>query len=249
MLAAPMDARAQTILGRVLEEGRDAPVAGALVLLLDRNGEERAQALADAEGQFVIRPPAEGEYYLQARRLGYETTRSPLLALVTEGTAPLDLMMVPAPVGLEGLEVSVRAQAEQFLGQFDLSPAALGTRWIDRREIMAAPTRQDVGRVLQWQNIPGISLPRPENLVPGSDQIGLCVSFQRSRSGAGIGQCALVVLNGQVTDRQAALHLDPETVESIAVLLPTEATTFFGTPGGAGAILIFTRGAGGPAIR
>ena len=52
--------------------------------------------------------------------------------------------------------------------------------------------------------------------------------------------CALIVFNGVPMGGQQALSIDPDAIESIAILAPLEATTFFGTVGGSGAILVWT---------
>lgn len=235
---------AQTVVGRVLDENRGGAVAGALIRLLDRDGDERAQALADDQGHFVLEPPEGGEYYLEATRLGYRRTLSPLLAF-TEGdhTAAMDLLMAPAPIGLEGLavEVDLETRATEDLKISGITPADLGNRFIDRKDIEAVPIRTDLGNVLERQNIAGIRVIRPENLVPGSDPLGLCLSLVRGRMGAGMGTCALVVLDGVILTGEQALGLDPEAVEGMAVLLPTEATTLFGLRGGRGALMVWTR--------
>ena len=101
-LATPAHSHAQTIMGRILDDTRETPIAEALVRLLDRDGEERGQAMSDATGRFTITPPDPGEYYLEATRIGYQRATTPLLALTAAGSAPLELMMQPAPIGLGG---------------------------------------------------------------------------------------------------------------------------------------------------
>jgi hypothetical protein len=49
------------------------------------------------------------------------------------------------------------------------------------------------------------------------------------------------VLNGVVIDPVEANQMDPEAIEAIAVLSPMDATTLYGTVGGSGAVLIWTR--------
>ncbi|MFQ5538499.1 MAG: carboxypeptidase regulatory-like domain-containing protein [Gemmatimonadota bacterium] len=232
-------------MGTVLEDRHSEsvriPVSGAVLTLLDPSGKSRGQALSDSLGRFVLAPPQAGEYYLEAARFGYEPTRSPLLSLSMEGTATVDLMMTPAPIGLKGFEVTVEREAQEFLRSFGLSPKVLGNRWIDRRDIEAVAIRQDAGQVLQWMNIAGMRVMRPENTSPGSDDIGLCVSIMRGRTGGGADRCALNVLNGLPITGPNALAIDPDAIEAMAVLRPAEATTFFGTLGSAGALLIWTR--------
>ena len=237
----PNAAAGQTLLGRVLDQASEAPVPGAIVSLVTRDGAARAQQITDSIGRFTLSPPEADEYFLIADGFGYEETRSPLFALGTEGTAPIELMLVPEPLGLPGLEISVEEEASQELRSFGLSPAELGNRWIDREKIEAIPVKRDMGTIVERTGTAGTQILRPENLTPGSDDIGLCVSFARARSAEGWGQCALIVLNGVPISGPQAITVDPETVESMAILEPTEATTFYGTIGGGGAVLVWTR--------
>lgn len=242
----PSPGVAQTLVGQAIDEVRGSPVSGVIVRLLDRNEVERAQAAGDTLGRFVLGAPEPGEYYLEAIRLGYQRTRSPLLALRGEGSAELELMMTPAPLGLPGLEVSVEEEAKELLGNFNLSPAGLGSRWIGPEGIEAVAVKRDVGSILEWRGPPGIRVIRPENLTSGSDDLGLCVSQVRARRGAGFGTCSLVVLDGRIISNLQALDVDPLTIEAMALLTPRDATTFYGEMGGSGALLLWTK-RGGPA--
>lgn len=243
MLAAfvPAGAPAQMIEGRVLDQENEQPIGGAIVSLVDADGDEHGRVLADSVGRFRILPSDAGEFYVVAERFGYYETRSPLFALSTEGLATLDLMLIPEPVGIEGLEVSVEELAEDELRQLGLTPAQLGNRWIDRHEIDRIPIKRDLGVILERTAQVGMQVIRPENLAPGSDDMGLCFSLQRARTGAGMGTCAVIVLDGVPISGVAALNIDPGAVESMAILEPIEATTFYGTAGGSGAVLVWTR--------
>ena len=239
--ALPSPAAAQTLLGRVLDLVNEAPIGGVIVSLVARDGTERVRTLSDSTGSFVIKPPEEGEYVLVADRFGYAEARSPLLDLAVEGQVRIDLTMAPEPIGLEGLDISVEEVASEELQRMGLSPNVLGNRWIDRREIEAIPFKSDMGAILEKTNQAGIQVLRPENLSPGSDDIGLCVSVTRARTGGGLGRCALVVLDGIPIAGAQALAIDPESIESMALLNPIEATTYYGTLGSAGALLVWTR--------
>ncbi len=241
----PGQAHAQTLVGTTVDEARGSPVAGAIVRLLDRDELERTQVASDSLGRFVLSAPEPGDYYLEAIRLGYHRTRSPLLALRSEVTAEVELVMTPAPLGLPGLEVSAEAEARELLGNFNLSPTSLGNRWMGRREIESVAVKRDVGSVLEWRGPPGVRVIRPENLAPGSDDLGLCVSQVRGRTGAGLGTCSLVVLDGRLISNEMALYLDPLTIEAMALLTPRDAVTFYGELGAGGALLLWTR-RGGP---
>ena len=90
-LVGTTEVEGQTLRGLVVEEGRESPVAGAAVSLLSRDGNHRAGASADSLGRFLLSPPAAGEYYIESARIGYETTRSPLLALAMADTVPFEI--------------------------------------------------------------------------------------------------------------------------------------------------------------
>jgi len=239
-IALPASAVGQTLLGRVLDQVNEAPIGGVIVSLVGRDGTERVRALSDSIGRFVIEPPEEGEYVLVAERFGYLETRSPLLALGLEGQAPIDLMMVPEPIGLEGLEISVEEVASEELQRMGLSPNALGNRWISREKIDAIPVKTDMGVILERTSQAGMRIIRPENLTTGSENMGLCVALSRARR-MGRGSCALIVLDGVPISGVQALDIDPSAIESMAVLEPIQATTYYGTIGGSGAVLVWTR--------
>jgi hypothetical protein len=232
----PMAAEGQTIAGRVLEEGSERPVPTALIRLVDVQGELHADVLSDSLGRFTITPREEGEYYLEARRIGYGETRSPLLALTVGGEVPLDLFVEPLPVGLEGFEITVqrgvvRAQAERELRHFGLRPEALGRRLITRDVIAEPPFKRNFSSILTWNPVPGLH-------VAGSPQ-GPCYYFRRGVSFGGPG-CAIVVLNGMEITGEVLSIIDPEGIEMVAVLTPFEAQTLYGVRGEAGAIMIWT---------
>lgn len=244
VLALTAPAAAQTIVGQVLDDVHLAPIPGAVVRLLDRDGSERAQAIADSLGRFRLTPPEDGEYIMEAVRLGYVTARTPLLALHRGGTAPLELTMVPRPIGLEGLEVSVEARANELLRQIGLSEATLGRRWIPPQKIESIEMKRDLGSIVEWNQVPGTFVVRDENTTSGSDRMGLCVTMQRTNSAEAVRRCALVVLNGSLISREQAIMIDPESIEAMAILVPREAATLYGSMGGVGAVLIWTKRGG-----
>jgi hypothetical protein len=157
-----------------------------------------------------------------------------------EGEAPLELMILPAPIGLEGLDISVEEQATQELDLIGVTPRQLGNRWISRERIDRIPVKLDMGVILERTAQVNLQIIRPENLTPGSDDMGLCISNGRARR-MGSGTCALIVLDGVPISGVQAMDINPDAIESIAVLSPVEASTFYGTMGGTGAVLVWTR--------
>lgn len=236
---APGPVAAQTILGRVLDQVNEEPVSGVLITLITASGEQRLRSMTDVTGRFRLTPPESGEYRLSTERFGYYETISPLIALGIEGEAPLELMIVPQPVGIEGVDVTVEERAEVELDLLGLTPTRLGNRWIGPDRINAIPVKRDLGAILENTAQAGVRIMRPNNVNLG-DNMGLCVSFNRVVTADGGGVCALIVVNGIVTNGISALDIDANSVESMAVLDPIEASTFYGTDAGGGAILVWT---------
>jgi hypothetical protein len=223
-------ARAQVLEGRVMEEGRILPIAGADVVLLGRDGAVQARTASDDSGRFMLEPPGAGEYYVHAERLGYAATRSPLLLLGSEGHRAFEILLTPRPVGLEGFEVRVEPEAEEHLRLLGFTPADLRQRWISRDELDDAPLSADLLTTFRWQGIAGVQL---KDMGPEGPE--LCVMF------APWTRCAAVYYNGVRMHGGEALYLGASELDAIAILRPVEAATFFGTDGGDGAVLLWTR--------
>lgn len=229
---SPESALAQTLVIDLRDEVNGVPIQGAAVSLLNRSGVPAASATSSDGGRAVLSPPAPGEYTIEVVRLGYMGYRTPLLSLATEGRVELELLIRPQPLGLEGVDVVTEGRGEELLKPLGLSAVALGSRWIDRADIDAMEMPGLPKDVIRWQGVPGVSVVETNtstNLHPR-----LCV---RIRAGG----CALTVLNGSVVTPEIAYHLDPRSIEAMAILRPVEAATLYGTMGGSGAVLIWTR--------
>ena len=235
----PDAASGQTLIGVVLEEGRFVPVPGVFVSLVAPSGDRVVSVSTDTLGHFGITVPGPGEYILEATRIGYVTTRSPLLSISGGDTVPVELVLVPDPVGLEGFEVTVSREAEHFLRNFGQTPDRLQQRWIGRQEIESLPFSPGPRELIRWRGIPGLSV------VEGASVVGpnaeLCVTFRRGRTASGNDRCALVLLNGVPISRVEAQNLSPDDLEAIAILTPMDASTFYGGDGGGGVVLMWTR--------
>lgn len=236
LLAVPFPSAAQTVVGRLLEEVRERPVPGASVSLVRADGTAVVEAVTDSLGRFVLVPDRAGEYTVVAVHTGYETGRSPLLALGTEGSVTLDMLVRPAPVPLPGLEVEVEREWRDLLQTLGLTPESLGDRWVDRETIDRIAMPGTAFHVLDRQGIAGVRIPR---------RVPACATFARARTGGGNDRCALVIVNGVATPRESAAGIDGREIEAIALLRPFEAVPLYGTVAGGGAVLIWTR-RGGP---
>ncbi len=233
----PAPAAAQTISGTVVDPTTTEPVPDAAVRVLEPGGDPRAQTVTDTLGRFALEVDERQRFYLEVSRLGYLTTRSMLLEIGEESSPPLTIELEPEPVALRGLEVEVEREAEEFLGLFGHTPESLGERWISREQIMAMPLYSGpfgvINRVAQ-QSLAGT---RMDHRSPGE----LCVMMRgRSRPEA----CAMVILNGVPVDRSIAQSITPSDLAGIALIPPVDATTFYGTRGVNGVVMMWTRRGG-----
>ncbi len=109
---------AQTLRGRVVEEGTDTAIAGALVLLLSPAGDELASTVSGASGAYAIRVPAPGEWSLRVERIGFaSSTVGPFrLATGADRTVPVSVSSVPVAlptITVEGEGGTCRLDAQE----------------------------------------------------------------------------------------------------------------------------------------
>jgi hypothetical protein len=64
-------AAAQTVRGIVAEDGTGTPLAGAMVVLFDFDGEAVDRAPTDAAGGFTTQAGHPGRYHVRVDRIGY----------------------------------------------------------------------------------------------------------------------------------------------------------------------------------
>lgn len=106
LIFAPTALAAQSVVGRVVEEGASSPVLGAFVRLLDNADRPVAGVLTDSAGRFLLRAPNAGRYRVRSELIGRETVTSEPLELTTNATRELVLRAPLAPVALEAVEVA-----------------------------------------------------------------------------------------------------------------------------------------------
>lgn len=110
----------------------------------------------------------------------------------------------------------------------------MGRRWIGRAALDSIPSTgaYDPGVAIARQAVPGVHVDEAAKYGPRAH---LCVQMGPRR-------CAIVILNGARVDRTTALQIDFRELEGIAVLRPEDATTFYGTEAGGGAVILWMRG-------
>lgn len=221
----------QTVTGRVTADTDGAALRGVSVLLIRGADEIATRVLTDETGLYRMSAPA-GDYRVVADHLGYQRLESPLMKVAIDQTVTIDFELPIDPVEVEGVKVEVerREELRRRVALYGVDIQRIGSRFVPRGEIERRGTALNIGEVLQWQNWAGVRV-EFSNTPPS-----LCVQFTRGRA-----RCALTVLDGAVVDDEFAASIPPEMLEAVILLTPMEATLSFGTGGGGGAVLLFTR--------
>lgn len=224
---------AQSLTGRVLEEGTDTPVPMAGVYLLDRRGRVVRRTLADGLGRFSLEVPRTADYYLRVEGFGYRTLTSLLLRIPQDRAYQLDLEVRPEPVMIDPLEVTVRndaavRQVRRLLGS---DPSALGGKVLMGSELDRLKRQdRDLVFLLRYADLPGVTV--------NTGSQGTCV---RTR-----GACARVYFDGVQIPQSAVDTVDPYVLGAVVLLDASEAGVLFGTAddrsaSAAATLLLFTR--------
>ncbi len=96
---------AQTLRGRVVDEGTGTAIAGALVLLISSAGEEAASTVSGGTGAYSIRVPSPGEWSLRVERIGFASATVGPFRLATGADRTVPLSVSSAPVALPAITV------------------------------------------------------------------------------------------------------------------------------------------------
>ena len=105
LVLGPLRAAAQPVLGVVVEEGRGVPVAAAMVLLFDDDGNRVDRMLSNAAGRFLLEARGRGPHYIVVDRIGYASVTTDRFTPV-EGAGPMRIEVPIDPIQLRGLVIS-----------------------------------------------------------------------------------------------------------------------------------------------
>ena len=134
-VTAPLGA--QAISGILVESETGAPVEGASVMLLSRDGERLDWRLTNAAGRFDFRTPGPGTYLLRADRIGHARVLSDPIPIDRGVTVVYRLETPLEAIILAGIEVDSSRRCEVRPGQ-DLPTA---TVWEEARKALEATSR------------------------------------------------------------------------------------------------------------
>jgi Carboxypeptidase regulatory-like domain len=123
---------AQTVRGQLVDSISRAPVAGAFLTLVDERGVERARAITNDAGQFVVTAPAAGTYHVRSKLIGFRPYVSPALALKSGETTTYNAAIDPIPVALKEVVIAGERECDVDSG------ASVAALWEEVREALAA---------------------------------------------------------------------------------------------------------------
>lgn len=107
-VASPL--HAQAVRGTVGDPSTGAAIDGAIVVLIDEQGQTVGQVLSNDSGRFLLRAPEPGRYSLRADRIGHASTFSETFALTAGQTLVMDLMADVEAIELAGIDVDAERQ-------------------------------------------------------------------------------------------------------------------------------------------
>lgn len=111
LLAEPL--AAQSVEGVVRGSDRQ-PLREAHVALLDRRRALVASAVSDEDGEFEVRAPAPGSYYVSVSRLGFHSLLDGPYELREGGTLEVWVVMHADPIPLEGITGAVERRVRRL---------------------------------------------------------------------------------------------------------------------------------------
>jgi len=103
-------AEAQVVLGHIVEDGTDHPIATASVELLDTRNNVIARTVSDSAGHFLLRASEGGRYKLKTIALGYETVTTPAIDVQFAEQFQVRIVMSADAVLLAPLEIRARSR-------------------------------------------------------------------------------------------------------------------------------------------
>jgi hypothetical protein len=223
--AAPL--AAQVVRGTVTQAGSDAPLADAVVTIVDTARVTLDETRTSSAGRFVLDARRAGAVRLVIRKVGAQPTES-------------DVVLLPA--GRDTVDVEIAAP---LLGVSLAAVRVLGdrtARWTYNQNLLRE-ARQSGWRVLAPERIEkerGTSqsmgdllrrLPLASVRPPEGGQG--CYYYIRS------GRCLSIIVDGQVLGENA--FVSPNDVYFIALLTPSQATIAYGPRVRDGALFVATR--------
>jgi hypothetical protein len=101
---------AQAVRGRLVEADSGAPVAGGLIVMFDLEGTEVASTVTGSQGTYHVRAPGAGVFRLRAERIGFESSLSGEIALLSGQVVTEELAASSTAIVLPVLTVESKTE-------------------------------------------------------------------------------------------------------------------------------------------
>jgi hypothetical protein len=240
-LLLPASARAQSVVGRIVNEAAE-PVLEADVVMADGSGAEVGRATTDSAGVFRVHAPQPGRVYLRVSRLGFMAYTSGPMDLGPVETITVEIRLGTTAVPLDPITVTARHSDPRLAAFHQRRLRRAGGRFITRAEIDRGGQSRTTDVL---RGVPGLSI------VP-----------VRTRGGAGF-TANLVSIRGGGRFCDPAIYIDgmrarqtpqstmddilnPASIEGIEIYTTTGlAPAEYSGQGGCGVILFWTRSGDG----
>jgi len=135
MLPMP-HARAQVVMGQVVDSISGTNVGTGFVVLLDQEDREVARALSAGDGRFRLEAPSAGLYRLRSERIGYQAFTSAPFELGPRQMLDQTLRVRAQAIVLAAIQV----QGEDRCNTNPSEAAETGVIWQEIRKALAATT-------------------------------------------------------------------------------------------------------------
>jgi hypothetical protein len=248
-LGSASEVQGQTIRGRVLDTESGEPVALAYVGLLAPGRELVVATLADVDGDFSVRAPEDGSYFLYVARTGYQTLLDGLFELGDDGLFELEVGVRPAPLPIAPVAVDVPSTGRDLgaVGFYERRDLGLG-HFLGREEI----ERVGVGDLTDaFIGIPGLRVVTPvTSLVVPTGVMNPEILVRRAAAYCSptlFVDGAVVALGARSrrsrgTEVRPGDFVDPSDVEAVEIYTrPADTPPQFESASGCGVVLIWTR--------
>lgn len=217
------------VTGRVVDQGTQRPVQGALVRIESAEGEV-GQILTDEDGRFRFDRLELDTYLVAVEHLAYGAQMKWFTVSDVE-PIELELGLVPDAIELDALVVNVRSR--------DLGRAVdAGVRrdFVSRVEIeRLLGAARNVGDLVR--TIPGVRVQNLRDRTTG--QMRLCIEGSRTYTPGC--DSVVVVIDDLISDPEMLEDLPPNIIESIEFIPSLVAGMRYGVRTGSGVLEIFTR--------
>lgn len=157
-LLAARPAAAQAVRATVTDAATGAPVAEALVRVLDAEGAVAAAGFTAQDGSVVVRMREGGTYAVRAERAGYLAGAVAGIAVGPQGATEVVLRMAQRPFSMDTVQVIARSRDERGRDAFERRRAMNEGVFLDSA-YLASRYERSIDAADLMRGVPGIVVP------------------------------------------------------------------------------------------